>query len=97
MEHVTDSMRYKLQPHVVSVIHGVDTILLDLANDQYFTLNQVGSRCWALLADGVSVDDATMALVEEFDVSPDTLRSDLNRLFAALRQSELIVPASAAS
>ena len=52
------SERFTPEPHVVSVVQDTDTALLDVRSERYFTLNEVGTRIWELLAEGASLSTA---------------------------------------
>ena len=77
-------------PHVVSAVHGVDTALLDMRSERYYTLGDVGSRVWALLASGYSVGEIAERLSEEFDASMTKIEADLHSLLARLEGATLI-------
>jgi hypothetical protein len=63
--------------HVVTRPVLGEMVLLDLSTEQYFALNDVGTRMWELLSAGQSVDTATLALLDEYDVAADVLEADL--------------------
>ncbi len=54
--------------------------------DEMFTLNDVGSFIWEQLKDGVTEENLTNALVEEFDVDTDTANADLKEFLAQLEK-----------
>ncbi len=82
--------RFAPAPHVTSAVHGAATALLDMRTERYYTLGEVGSRIWALLASGRSVDDIARRLGEEFDASEATIDADLRALLARLEGAALI-------
>ena len=54
-----------------------DTIvMMDVDEGQYYELDPVGARIWALLETGRAAADLCDALTAEFDVDPDTCRRD---------------------
>jgi hypothetical protein len=65
-------------------------VILDLVSGRYLGLNDVATRVWELLGEGLSVGAIRTALLDEFDVSRDVLDQDLDRLFADLRARALI-------
>jgi hypothetical protein len=83
-------MRYKLPQHVVSVRHGPDTVLLDLRQNLYFSLNEVGGRCWALFADDHSIDQVITTLAGEYEMPSVDVRIDVERLAKELEASGLV-------
>jgi hypothetical protein len=76
--------------HVLSVADGNDTILLDLKQGRYYSLNEPAGRFWGLLAEGVAPSDACQRVCEEFDEDEDIIRRDLGALLIALNESDLL-------
>jgi hypothetical protein len=69
-----------------------EMLLLDLKTERYFALDDVGTRCWQLLAEHGDRQKVVACLLAEFDVDEATLRSDLDALFEQLRKAALVVP-----
>jgi len=70
-----------------------ETVLLHLERGVYFGLDPVGTRVWEAVVQHGSARAALPRLLDEFDVSPDTLAADVLRLLEELLASELIVRA----
>jgi len=77
--------RYLAAPDVLFQRVGDEGVLLDLASERYFSLNEVGARFWELLAEDASLARALAVLVQEYEVSDQVLRADLDDLLAADR------------
>ena len=71
-------------------ILGGESVLLSLKNQQYFGLDEVGTRMWNVLTSSSSVEAAYETLLEEYDVEPETLRQDLYDLVGKLREQGLV-------
>lgn len=69
---------------------GGEAVLLDLASEEYFSLNEVGTRMWEAVSTNPSIDDALRALETEFDADPETLARDLERLVGELVDRGLV-------
>ncbi|MCO5054627.1 PqqD family protein [Thermomonas sp.] len=69
---------------------GDETVLLDLAGEQYFGLNAVGSRIWELLEHEPSIASMVTTLQQEFDAAPDQIASDLHTLINELAAAGLV-------
>lgn len=69
---------------------GGESVLLDLASEQYFGLDPVGSRIWNLIDGKASLDDIHGTLCAEYDAEPDRIRSDLLALARTLRDAGLV-------
>lgn len=82
--------RYLAAPDVLFQRVGDEGVLLDLASERYFSLNEVGARFWELLAEDASLARALAVLVQEYEVSDQVLRADLDDLLAALTAAALV-------
>ena len=68
---------------------GGETVLLDLASEQYFGLDPVGTRIWELIADAPPLARVYDTLCAEFDAEPGRIRSDLLALVQQLLDAGL--------
>jgi hypothetical protein len=68
-----------------------ESVLLNVNTEKYFGLNEVGTRMWAALARLGDTESACEALLEEFEVEPERLRSDLETLLGELVGHGLLV------
>ena len=69
-----------------------ETVLLDVEAERYYALDEVGSRCWELLAEHGDLEKVVASMLAEFDVDEATLRSDLEGLLEQLSAAGLVVP-----
>lgn len=69
---------------------GDETVLLDLANEEYFGLEGVGARFVELAGGGATYGETVAALLDEYDVSEDVLRHDLDALVTELHAKRLV-------
>jgi hypothetical protein len=67
-----------------------EAVLLDVASGIYFGLNEVGTRIWTLLGEGLTVDDAVAALGEEFDAGREAIAADVATFVRALELRGLV-------
>ena len=82
--------RVAVPGHVVVRAMPDATVLLNARTGRDFTLDDVGSRAWALLSTSSSIRIAYDALQSEFDVTPDALRRDLADLVDRLSAEGLL-------
>lgn len=74
---------------LINVLGG-ESVLLSLKNQQYFGLDEVGTRMWNALTNSPSVEVAYESLLEEYEVEPETLRQDLYDLLERLAEQGLV-------
>jgi len=67
-----------------------ETVLLDLASENYFKLDEVGTRIWQLLAENGDPEQAFKTILREFEVDRDTLRVDMDLLLSQLLDAGLL-------
>ena len=67
-----------------------EIVLLDMASENYFGLDAVGSDIWRLLGEGKTLQETHDALLKDYDVSPEQLKHDLDEFMERLVGSGLI-------
>ena len=87
-------------PLVVAIADSVlfqeleeEAVLLNMANQQYYGLNDVGAQMWKSLAEAASIADAEALLLKLYEIEPPTLRGDLETLVRDLLKAGLLTPA----
>src|SRR5260370_38756969 len=76
--------------HVLIRVLDRESVLLNLETEQYFGLDETGTRMWQLLTGSPSIDAAYQELLAEFDVDPELLRSNLIELLSRLGDCGLL-------
>ena len=71
---------------------GGETVLLDLGSENYFGLDEIGTRIWSLLREAKNADEILDVLLQEYEVDRVTLESDLDELLSKLLEAGLIRP-----
>ena len=66
-----------------------EMVLLDMNTENYFGLDSVASDIWRLLREGKTIAETYDALLEMYDVEPDTLKNDLETFITALLDNKL--------
>jgi hypothetical protein len=66
------------------------TVLLNLDTGRSFMLDDVGARAWGVLTASASIQEAYDSLLDEYQVEPDQLRTDLAALIADLEAQGLL-------
>ena len=67
-----------------------ETVLLDLKSENYFGLDEVGTRIWQLLSEGNDLQNVLNILLAEYDVDEQQLKKDLQDHISQLLEAELI-------
>lgn len=65
-------------------------ILLHLEQGSYYALNEVGAEVWEGLAEGKTMGEIRVELLERFEVEEETLTADLERVVGELVERELV-------
>jgi len=68
-----------------------ECVLLNLENEQYFGLDDVGARIWEVLMEESDTEKALSTLLDEYNIDEATLRQDLADLIAKLEDEKLLV------
>lgn len=82
--------KVKVSQEVLSQAVSGETVLLDLAGEQYFGLDKTASRIWELIVQTESVQDVFEIMLEEYDVDPEQLGSDIEQMIESLFDKGLI-------
>ena len=67
-----------------------ESVLLNLDNERYYGLDDVGTRMLSVLTSSDSVQSAWLQLIDEYDVDREVLRQDLVSLIERLQEQGLV-------
>jgi hypothetical protein len=67
-----------------------ELVLLNIANEHYYGLDEVGAAMWHAVAEAPTIDHAVQMLAEQYDVDLETLRNDLEHLLEELSERGLV-------
>lgn len=87
---ISPDTRVKPATEQVSSKVGDETVILNVETGRYHGLRGTGVRIWELLRDGTTIAEIERALVQEYDVEPETCRADLLELVRDLRSAGLV-------
>ena len=68
-----------------------EAVVLELDSGRYYGLNETGTRMWLLLLEHGEVEPALRALLDEYDVPEDRLRTDFLDFVEALVSQRLLL------
>ena len=80
----------RISEDVLSQEVAGETVLLDLASESYFGLDEVGTRIWQLLKDGAGREQVVDTLLDEYEVERDVLENDVSELLERLAEAGLV-------
>jgi hypothetical protein len=77
-------------PDVLSRQVGNDLVLVHLKTNEIYALSETGARLWESLSRGIAREEVEERLLEEFDVTPAAVRTEVDKLLSELRYHNLI-------
>lgn len=80
---------FRIPAHVLYRMVDGQMVLLDLANERYFGLNQVATRMLSHVT-AAPVDEAVRGLLNDYEVAPEVLRRDVATLLGSLEEAGLL-------
>lgn len=82
--------RVEVPAHVMVRFLDNESVFLNLETERYFGLDQTGTRMWQVITSSSNIEAAYQQLLSEFEVEPETLRSDLSGLLEKLMENNLL-------
>ena len=79
-----------LSPEVISQEVSGETVLLDLESENYFGLDEVGTRIWQLIKETSDLQAIYKTLLEEYEVEEERLQTDLELLLGEISTLGLV-------
>lgn len=88
------SFDLKLRPAPAVLIRTIEgeSLILSIPQKEYYGLDAIGTRMWQVVTAKDSVEEAYQELLEEFDVTPEVLRKDLEEFLDQLLDAGLLIP-----
>jgi hypothetical protein len=84
------SERFEINAQVIDETIDGETIIINLASGNYYSLNASGAVAWDALRRPSTADELAAYLTTRFDGSDDDIRSGANDIIASLRDEQLI-------
>ena len=79
-----------ISTEVISQEVSGETVLLDLESENYFGLDEVGTRIWQLIQESGDLQSIYNTMLEEYDVSEEQLEEDLEKLLEEVSKIGLV-------
>ena len=68
-----------------------ESVILDLNDENYYGLDETGTRMWQALIDSENIGRAYDVLLLEYEVEPEQLETDLEEFVSKLVSKNLLV------
>lgn len=83
--------RYRVPEDILFQELSGEAVLLNLASGQYYSLDEIGTRMWALLTEHGEIEPVIASLLGEYQVTEQQLRSDLEKLVSEFTAQGLLI------
>ena len=90
---MTEASRWIATREQMSCEVGGEVVILNLTDDTYYGLPDVGAFVWRLLKEPRTLAELREAVVAEFEVEPGIAETDLRELLDTLHDRGLVHPA----
>lgn len=88
---MTESIyQYRAATDVLHQPLGDEAVFLNLNNDRYYGVDDVGAHMWQLLVETGDPEQVVQQILVEYDVDETTLRADVDGFVASLLEAGLI-------
>jgi len=84
------SARFHASADTLATRVGDEIVLVHTGTDQIYVLNRTGARLWELLCANRDRAEIERQLLDEFEVAPALLASQVEELIASLLEGNLI-------
>jgi len=85
--------RVRIQDDVLFQELQGEAVLLNLKTGVYLGLNQIGTRIWQLLQEDGALSRVLEVMLQEYDVTQETLAQDLLNLVGQMEKQGLLAEA----
>ena len=84
---------FRPNPHVVSTqLDDTESVLLHLKTRRYYSLNDTGSRIWALVEEGLDAHAIAATLTREWDVEAEEAKRHVQAFLDELLKEGILEP-----
>jgi len=81
---------YKIPDNVLFQEVDGEAVLLALDEGFYYGLDELGTRIWKLIGEGLEMEQVVDVVVKEYAVERDQAREDIGKFLGELEESGLI-------
>ena len=84
------SDRVEVPRHVMVRFLDKESVFLNLETEQYYGLDETGTRMWQVVTAAPSIDAAYAQLLSEYDIEAELLRQNFSELLGRLVDDGLL-------
>lgn len=84
-----DQELVRTDEYISTTLDG-EEVILHRESEKYFGLNAVGTRLWELLEEPRTVDELVSIVQEDFDVSRERGREDVEAFIEDMEEADLV-------
>ena len=84
------NQRFAISEEVICQVLEDESVLLDLASENYLGLDEVGTRIWQSIDGGETLHSIVATVLDEYDLDEDTVIRDLDKFLHDLQVQGLI-------
>ncbi len=85
-----EQKEFTVAPDVIYQELDGEMVLLDIKSGEYFGIDEIGSRIWALIEQGKNVEGVKEALLQEYDVDDETCGRQVGAFIEELQGAGLL-------
>lgn len=90
MQQVDFSQKVILSEDVLIQTLSEEAVLLNIASEEYFGLDEIGTSMITALTEAESIEGAFQQLLEEYEVEAEILQKDLLQFIETLKEHGLV-------
>ena len=84
------NQNFRIMTEILSQEVSGETVFLNLNSENYFGLDNVGTRVWQLLQEHGNLQKVHETMLEEFEVEENQLEKDLHELVTKLVDAGIV-------
>jgi hypothetical protein len=92
MKLARSNTRYRHNPDIMTASVADGMVLMSIQRGAYYSLDELGTRLWALHETPCTLDEACSQLVREYDVDPAVCLAEMGTLLQELVGEEILLP-----
>jgi hypothetical protein len=88
-QYDVDSLLIRRSDLIAADMDG-ETVMMSVERGEYFGINGIGTKVWALLEKPISIAQITISICSEYEIDAITCQADIETFIKELFDSDLI-------